>query len=87
MHIISIVHIGVVPLANHRTRSTTPEPCIAVNPYPIPSFLPPGIPIDDPLVFAIRVAQHYSDRQGQAPTMTNISAVETVTRHEKTEMP
>ena len=59
--------------ANHQPQSTPLEPPSPLSPNPISAFLPPGISNDDPLAFASRLAQLYSDpgvtRNGQYPTV------------------
>ena len=63
-----MIDTEVVLLINHQPQSTPLETPVHVSPNPMPSFLPAGISIDDPLVLASQLAQHYSDPQGQAPT-------------------
>ena len=46
-------------------------PILPVNPTPIPSFRPASPPIPDSMGFA----QHSSDHQGRAPTMTNTQVI------------
>jgi hypothetical protein len=74
--------MGAVLLINHQPLSTPLEPYIPVNQNPIPLILPAGIPTHDSLEFACRLAQHCSDCQGQAPTMTNTLVAEAIPRYE-----
>lgn len=67
---------GPIHLIKFPPQYTLLEPPIPLCPNPIPAFLPPGLPSNNSLVLASRLAQLYSDIQGQALTMTNTPVAE-----------
>lgn len=80
----SMTQIGPIHLIKFPPQYTLLEPSIPLCPNPIPAFLPPGLQSDNSLVLASRLAQLYSDLQGQALAMTNTPVAELDMRCEST---